>query len=456
MDTLFKQKRNVKKGGKMMKRAFGILIGLVVCSMVVAVGAMAQTPSTSQSGTTVIHTVYNAYGVAISGTQHSETVTTTTSVVDGATQTSTTTSIVDSILQWLGGSLKVVSTTGSNTTTDAAGRVTSTENYTDTYEYNSTGDLVHVSGSGTSTTTTYDADGVKTGSTSGSLTRTFEVRNGQALLIGQSVTGQSFDKDGVLVGEFTSNTTNTYADYRGGQWVLTQSVTESYQGQYNGLDNAAAGHNDVGSWTRTTRTTTYTRNAGGTVTGMSTTMTGTKFDVTGISGGVVSGIHSTLTSYVANYQFDATLGWFLADDTQTWTQDPDSTPYDPWTQGTLAWVNGHLALIVDPAALEGGFYSFDPTQVTGETQRDADGNYIFMLSIDNDQQYQDLASMIGHKVNFGWQGFTSAGAKNSQGYAWLSIKADGAQAYHLKNDDMGSVTKYGGTWDRTKSYVIID
>ncbi len=343
MDVLYKQKSNVKKGGKRMKRAFGILAGLVFCSMVVAAGAMAQTPTTtSQSAGTVIHTVYNAYGVAVSGTQDSTTTTTstTTKTVDGVTvtETSTTTSKIHSVLEWLGGTLKVVSSTGSNTTTDAAGRVTNTENYTDTYSYNANGDLISVSGSGTTTSTTYDANGVKTGSTSGTLTRTYEVRNGQALLIGQSVNGKIFDKDCVLSGEFTSNTTNTYADYKGGQWVLTQSVTESYTARYDGLANSAAGHNDIGSWTRTTRTTNYTRNAAGTITGISTTMTGTRFDVTGIDGGVVSGIRSTLTSYTANYSFDSTLGWFLADDTQTWTQDPPPPPpagYDPAATGTV-------------------------------------------------------------------------------------------------------------------------
>lgn len=447
---MIKNKKINRKEVKKMKRIFTMFVGLALCSMFLAANAMADpAPITSYSQVIEVHTVYNQFGVAIGST--SKTTTTITTEKDG--ETSTTISVTTVHAEWEGGSLKTKTVESTSDTTSSDGSTSHSE-YTDTYVYDEDGKLVSVSGTGSSNS--YDAE-KKQWSYGTTITRNFEVRDGQALLISQTESGYTNDNDGNRISTYTSTTTNSDWVYAGGNWVSNTSTTHSHT---DVLDGVSGGN---GGWTDMTRTTTYTRNAAGTITGISGSISGEQFQVTGIDPetGEVSGIHYTLTAIdgqpMLDFRFDSQMGWYLAGENYQWVSDPqDTQPYDPWTQGTLAMVDGHLALIVNPNDLAGGFYSLDPSQVTGETKRDADGNYIFMLRVDDDQIYQEFKSLVGHKINLCWQHYATAGAENSRGYAWLSLESDWRQAVHLQGDNMTQVTQFGGSWDRSKPYVVID
>ncbi|MFW6174047.1 MAG: hypothetical protein ACOC5T_09910, partial [Elusimicrobiota bacterium] len=137
----------------------------------------------------------------------------------------------------------------------------------------------------------------------------------------------------------------------------------------------------------------------------------------------------------------------------------ERTAHDPWTKGELKMVDGHLALVVDPDDVKGkSFYQFDPNKLTGETKKDKDGNYIFMVGVDDGKTKQELKNLIGSKVNLMWQYYSKTDVENSFGYGWiwLAPTSDRRVATHLKNDSKSRVEQWGGDWDNSKQYVVID
>jgi len=138
-------------------------------------------------------------------------------------------------------------------------------------------------------------------------------------------------------------------------------------------------------------------------------------------------------------------------------KDPtSSTQYDPWTQGTLAVVQGHLCLEVDPSQVSNTFYSMNPELLTGTTQKTADGKLIFMISCDDKTTQAALSSMVGQQVKLMWQYYTKSSDSQASGYGWLHLAAttNAAVAYHLANDNQASVDQGGFNWNGTTQYAV--
>ncbi len=284
-----------------MKRILGVMVVFAICFLLGVSSAMAVT--SSFSSVIEVHTVYNAFGIAVSG----KTITTnTTSTTDAQGKVSKTVSVTTVTSTFKGGSLTPDKAVTNSTTTDANGRVTSTSSYTDTYKYDAFGNLTGVSGSGSYTNYTYDAAGKVTGSTSGSIRRVFEVRDGQALLMSQTSSGTVFDKNGVKIGTESSVTNYTNWVYAGGQWLSNTTTTTSRTDMLNG------------SWSLVTKVINTTRNAYGTITGMSGSISGTKFDATAIGAGGTTGITYTIQDSDLQFALHPQLGWYLSAENYKW------------------------------------------------------------------------------------------------------------------------------------------
>ena len=474
----------------MVKKLFIILAAAFFFIPVYSVMASDNSVISSSSSTIHVETEYNAYGVATSSTTTSTTTTVTTSdlyttKVDGKDVTLTksedgtyqyldndgnqvevdpsevtttkngnrvtTTTTTTTHSSYHNGSLKADYATTVSTTTDGSGNVTSSRTYTDTYAYNDKGFLVSASGSGSYSNYTYDKDGNVVQSEEGTITRSFEVKDGQALLMSSASSGTIYDKNHKAIGTSSSSTTFTYA-YKGGNWVVMQQVSTSTTTMGTG--------DDISSTQTITRTTTYTRSDSGVITGMTQTATGERTVYTSDK----SAIHYTLENYSAEIGCDPQQGYYVSKESYDWVsqdiQDPDSnTPYDPWTMGTLEVVDGHLALVVDPNDVKGkNFYKMDPTTLTGETKKDENGNYIIMLAVEDESTKKELMSLVGHKINLMWQYYTKSSASDSSGYGWiwLAPTSDRRVNYHLRHDSESKVEQFGGSWDRNKQYVVLD
>ncbi|MCM8792575.1 MAG: hypothetical protein NC826_05510 [Candidatus Omnitrophica bacterium] len=226
--------------------------------------------------------------------------------------------------------------------------LTSRSQTTDTYHYDANGNLTSVIGSGTyeQWTTYTDNNGrrVHYCSGRGTITREYEIRDGQALLIKTVSQGDIFDKDGKDVGDSITIDTTTEWEYLGGQWVAkkqnTVSVTISHEAKSQptralsgealnkilqgtatiaeikqAIENAGINIRDI---SRIEKNVTYTRN----------------------SAGVVTGIDLAYVDYVTeggkkipkSYQIDhSNGGWQLFLITQAPAQgnnDPDDTNHD--------------------------------------------------------------------------------------------------------------------------------
>lgn len=261
------------------------------------------------SSNQVIHTHidYNPYGVAVHST------TTDTSTITSSREgngTSTTTRITVTESTWHGGSLKpdTVHTTSNTTSSDGS---LSNQNITDTYTYNGNGVLTGCHGTGTYSST----DGETGHSESGTITRNFEIRDGQALLTTQALSGTMYDKNGAVIGSSSSTTTFSYA-YLGGSWVVSQSMETSSRNYTEGGVTVSE---------TVTKTTTYSRDAMGIITGISTTATGTRTvqgDMDPETGERAT--HTFALTYSAVYAFDPGEGWYLSSEDYTWTETAES------------------------------------------------------------------------------------------------------------------------------------
>ncbi len=295
-----------------MRKTRGIMLVFAICLLLGATSVMAETGGVVSSFSSVIevHTVYNAFGIAVSGKTITTNITSTTDA-EGKVSKTVTVTTVDSTFK--GGSLTPDKAVTTSTTTDANGRVTASSTYTDTYSYDSFGNLTGVSGSGTYSTTSYDKDGKITGSSKGTITRTFEIRDGQALLMSQTSSGTTYDKDGVKTGVEASTTTYSNWVYAGGQWLSNTTTTVSTTNMLNG------------SWSTVTKIINTTRDAYGTITGMSGSISGSKFDATAVDANGHTGITYTIAAIsgqnMLEFALHPQLGWYLAAENYQWVSN---------------------------------------------------------------------------------------------------------------------------------------
>jgi len=322
MGLLCVSRRLTNKLGKEVKNMRSICALAIAAALIFASSyALAADPITDFTQTIHVSTRYNAFGMAIGQTTVTTTVTTTTGE-DGSTSTTTSTTTVEA--SWHAGSLKTDTAHTVSDTTSSDGSYSHSE-FTDTYTYDSNGVLTGCSGTGTFSS--YDGESGQT--TSGTITRTFEIRDGQALLTSQVTSGTIYDKNGVAIG--TTNTTTTYTyEYLGGQWVVAQEVSTTTTEMF--------GANDTPRYTETiTRTLTYDRNEFGQVTGISQTATGTRVihDAIGPDG-QPSEMTFHLENYVATASFHPALGWYISGEEYDWVLDTDWDSWgDPAASGTV-------------------------------------------------------------------------------------------------------------------------
>lgn len=325
-----KQKILSGKEVKKMKRMCVLTIAALMLIGTVCPNAIALDGTiTGYESTQHVHIEYDPFGNAV----YSKTVTTTKITkkdADGNVSTDTEVTTVEATFK--NGSLKTDYVHSKSTRVDSKGKVLSENEYTDTYKYVN-GYLDSVSGSGTSKSYSYDKDGNFTGSSSGTIKRTFIVKNGQALLTSSVTEGTTYDKDGKRTGTFKNTTTIAEADYKylGGSWVPMKQVTVSRS------------DSDNGSWEETTRTTTYERNAQGVIIGISQTLTGTRVTVTGATGaGEVSQITEEIRNYVATPTRDSVFGWYISSEDYDWKVTSEirnpSGHSDPALYGTVTTV----------------------------------------------------------------------------------------------------------------------
>ena len=277
-----------------------------ICALTIAaamilmpVSAMAADPITNYDQTIHVQTWFNAYGIAVRSTTTTTTTTTTTRTDEETGEVSTSTTITTTTVHssWHGGSLKA-DTAHTNSRTDSSDGSWSESSYTDTYSYDANGKLHGCSGGGT--TTSYDGETGHT--TSGTITRDFIIRDGQALPTSTTTSGYIYDKDGGRIGTFTNSTTIAEGDYAylGGSWVPMKEVSTSTTTW------------DAGGYETITRVTTYTRNDQGVIIGMSRTASGYRVVVTGecgvdAEGNVVAGIEDPETGEIVYYYEDGTV-----------------------------------------------------------------------------------------------------------------------------------------------------
>lgn len=296
--------------------------------------------------TTIAITNYNKYGMAIG----SRSVTTSTTetyvdkdlngdgdyVDDGEVNVLDSTVITESTAetQWIGGSLKTSSV--STVSTTFRGDDTTTSSYTDSYTYDADGNLTGASGSG-NYYSIEKTDGAVSGVTVGAITRTFGVKDGQALLLSSITEGSSYGKDvaatvgystdtdenitGIAIPDgakanstFTSGSVIRDSDYSylGGSWVV---MAETQFSESNTLDTDGV---TVIGYNHSAQQITYTRDANGIVTGMDQNLLYSDIkSVTGKDDGTTAISYSYIkpTTYTITSAFDSEDGWYISSET---------------------------------------------------------------------------------------------------------------------------------------------
>jgi hypothetical protein len=138
---------------------------------------------------------------------------------------------------------------------------------------------------------------------------------------------------------------------------------------------------------------------------------------------------------------------------------PEKSAYDPWTSGVVVDLgSGYYGLQVAEEDVSGSsFYNFDPSAVTGETKTRA-GKKTYVLKAEDSKTMDEIKTHVGQKINVCWQYYSKSTEKDSGGYGWiwLAPKEDWRVDWHIKNDDMNSVTQNGAyDWDRTEQYAVM-
>ena len=298
--------------------------------------------------TTIAITNYNKYGMAIGS--RSVTTSETKTYVDkdingdgdyvdeGEVNVLDSTVITESTAetQWIGGSLKTSSV--STVSTTFRGDDTTTSSYIDSYAYDADGNLTGTSGSG-DYYSIEKTDGAVSGVTVGAITRTFGVKDGQALLLSSITEGSSYGKDvaatvgystdadenitGIAIPDgakanstFTSGSVIRDSDYSylGGSWV---SMAETQFSESNTLDTDGV---TVIGYNHSAQQITYTRDANGIVTGMDQNLLYS--DIKSVTGKNTDGTPAISysyikpgTSYSITSAFDSEDGWYINSET---------------------------------------------------------------------------------------------------------------------------------------------
>jgi hypothetical protein len=307
----FSRFMNIEKSGKEvenMKRLALLTVCLFLLGTTCVFAQNVNNGTVNTTQTTLMHEVYtyNAFGVAVNGTQRI--LTTTTSTNDEGQRQVTVTETTNQ-LQSLGGSLKIVSSHLESDSASDDGASSHTEGDT-TYTYNGNGQLAEAAGTAHTTGDRgQDANGEDMGTFVSDTTETYEVRNGQALRTQSATTGTNTGVGtNAETSTFTENTTYDY-DLLAGSWQL---MSETSHSRTDGRD---------GSFSDITKTKTYQRNGDGIVTGLSQTATGTQFQANGANGGTASGTTFTMQNYQATAAFDQKAGWYISGDTWDWVDN---------------------------------------------------------------------------------------------------------------------------------------
>ena len=308
-----------------MKKICALIMGIsLLLGTTIAEATTTTLPtSTLKESTTIITTFFNAFGVAISS------ISTTTTVVEtkdanGNITTDRTVTTVNSTYKDGGVKTDRVHTVA--TQRNAQGNELSKNEFTDTYTYNDKGELTGVSGKGISVS----KDQARGHTNTGEITRTFIVRDGQALLTESKTTGTTKDRNGNQIGTFTNSTTIREADYQylGGVWVPMRQTSTTAFNRNNGDSQTI------------TRVLTYSRNEHGVITGLTQTASGREVVVTGNRGpGEVASQTSVIDGYTITTAFDPQMGWYIAEENITWRitdviRNPNPNP-DPMLYGEI-------------------------------------------------------------------------------------------------------------------------
>jgi len=411
-----KNKKFKRKEVKKMKRIFALAAAVILAIAVPNAMATTGTGTVSKYDQVIhVYTEYNAYGVAISST-NTTTTTVETTDKDGNVTTQVSTTVTKSTYK--NGNLSPDTSHIISTTTDGDGNVISKNDITDTYTYDNSGNLIGASGSGTMSS--YDPD---TGQTrTGSISRSFIIKDGQALLTNSTTSnGKIFDKNGSEIGSFTNSMTIADADYvyLGGRWVPTKEVSVS-----------SSNMNDGGSET-VTRITTYTRDNHGVITNMSQTASGTRVEVTGNNNGGTSTVTYTLANYQVEVAFDQQMGWYIASESYDWQTVPP--PSDPMIYGTVTTVDidgvTYVAIAADQIDI-----------LDGQGLQAADGE-IWILS---GEPAEELLNYVGEKVIVAGDIASSTGD-----YFTLDIRKDYGGGIVTDNVDQVLASYQQSSWYQT-------
>ena len=270
---------------------------IIVMSIVLLAGCVgiALAVNETRTETTIQTTFYSKYGTAVRGTS----VSTITTTSDGVT----TTTIQESSSSFHNGHLRV-----DQVHTNVSG-ADSSEDYWDTYVYNGAGHLVSCSGSGTFSQTDPDT-GI---STTGTISRSFEVRNGQALLVSQVNSGTTTDMNGKVIGDTSTTTTYGGYQYLGGQWMATSITSVTVSNKRTGIPEHP---NAVSTFTRNT---SYSFNEYGLMTGMSVSGGGTHEQIGSIGPDGTFGINIYQDTLNATVAYDPEVGYYVSSETTTST-----------------------------------------------------------------------------------------------------------------------------------------
>ncbi len=288
---------------KKMKRLAVLTVCLFLLGTVCACAQNVNNGNVTTTQNTLMHEVYtyNAFGVAVSGTQHIQT--TTISTNDEGQRQVTVTETTNQ-LQSLGGSLKITSSHLESDSASDDGSSSHTEGDT-TYTYNGNGQLGAATGTAHTTGDRgVDDQGEDLGTFVSDTEETYEIRNGQAIRTQSVTTGTNSGPDGEQTSEFNETTTYDY-DMIAGSWQIMSETS-------NTVTNATDG-----STSNITKTKTYTRDGNGVCTGIAQTATGTQTQVNQ-NGGTTT---FTMQNYRADSAFDEKAGWYISGDSWDWVDN---------------------------------------------------------------------------------------------------------------------------------------
>jgi hypothetical protein len=288
---LNKMKKINRKGGEeKMKKILVLTLGIFF--LLGGLSLFADV-TTTVSSSTRIERVYSPAGVLVSSTVIS-TETTRTNGDNGVTDT---VSVNTSYYKWLGGSSKLISSSGTSDSTSSDGGNSHTNSWTN-YNYDGNGVLVGANGGS-------DTSGVR-GGNQGTFTATatdsYQIVDGQALRTRSDTVERTF-----LGGQETSHTEGSFTEFHyqllGGDWQLTSTFEHSNTRQSN----------DTFEITETT--TTYFRDGGtGRCIGMERTMTGNNKTITTTGGEQYGNLQYSHDPA----QFDSREGWYIPRETLIW------------------------------------------------------------------------------------------------------------------------------------------